>query len=554
MEVTWSMAASFVGLLLLTLLCPSWAGELPALTHLKDCGSHQVTCVELSEGCCFFVDQRAVAHDLFCGMLDSHVASGCLVQGSSTWEQWRRIRERHCRANSSSFSTADAVCIYLSEDLHRGARSKFLLQKSAQAPIFSGFSRKLLMQGVEHHKILALAPEKMVLASSGMLLLSCALLCPCFYAKKKAGSKHPIQGKEPNLMDSISSVDTSSTSERMPGTLLRVPASPLRVPPSPSRFSLSPQLSLSRIGSVHLSASQIARATQNFSPSHKIGEGGFGTVYKAILPEGQTVAVKRARKELVAALQTEFSNEVELLAKIEHRNLVKLLGYIDKGNERIIITEYVPNGTLREHLDGQHGRILNFNQRLEIAIDVAHALTYLHLYAEKTIIHRDVKSSNILLTESLRAKVADFGFARIGPADADQTHISTKVKGTAGYLDPEYLKTYQLTPKSDVFSFGILLIEILSGRRPVDLKKAPDERIAVKWAFKKYNRGNVKDLMDPLLEEEVDMEVLKKIFALAFRCAASTRADRPAMKEVVEQLWEIRKDYVRSLRQGSGSL
>jgi serine/threonine protein kinase len=134
---------------------------------------------------------------------------------------------------------------------------------------------------------------------------------------------------------------------------------------------------------VNLTVQQILRATQNFSPSFKLGEGGFGTVYRAVLPDGQVVAVKRAKKDQFAGPRDEFSNEVELLAKIDHRNLVRLLGFTDKGHERIIITEYVPNGTLREHLDGQYGRTLDFNQRLEIAIDVAHALTYLHLYAGK---------------------------------------------------------------------------------------------------------------------------------------------------------------------------
>ncbi|GMQ07236.1 hypothetical protein CsSME_00051515 [Camellia sinensis var. sinensis] len=275
-------------------------------------------------------------------------------------------------------------------------------------------------------------------------------------------------------MDSVSSLEMSSVPEKIPG-------SPLRVPPSPSRFSMSPSPVLNRIGSIYLNLSQVARATQNFSPSMKIGEGGFGTVYKALLPGGQVVAIKRAKKEHFEALRTEFSNEVELLAKIDHRNLVKLLGYLDKGNERLIITEYVPNGTLREHLDGLRGKALDFNQRLEISIDIAHGLTYLHLYAEKQIIHRDVKSSNILLTEGMRAKVADFGFARDGATDADKTHVSTKVKGTVGYLDPEYMRTYQLTPKSDVYSFGILLLEILTGRRPVDLKKPNDERITIRW-------------------------------------------------------------------------
>ncbi|CAA6669964.1 unnamed protein product [Spirodela intermedia] len=252
---------------------------------------------------------------------------------------------------------------------------------------------------------------------------------------------------------------------------------------------------LSRASSVHLTFDQIVKVTQNFSSSQKIGEGGFGTVYKAVLPDGQTVAIKRARKEHFAALRTEFSNEVDLLAKIEHRCLVKLLGFIDHGNEKIIITEYVPNSTLREHLDAPQGEVLDFNQRMEIAIDIAHGLTYLHLYA----------------------------------GEADFTHYSTKVKGTFGYLDPEYLQTNQLTPKSDVFSFGVLLIEILSGRRPVDRGRPADERLTVKWAFKKFNEGRVRQIMDPLLREEVD-------------------EDAACMNEVCQQLWAIRKDYGKSLQ------
>jgi serine/threonine protein kinase len=131
---------------------------------------------------------------------------------------------------------------------------------------------------------------------------------------------------------------------------------------------------------------------------------------------------------------------------------------------------------------GSFGRVLDMGTRLDIAIDIAHALTYLHLYADRPIIHRDVKSSNILLTETFRAKVADFGFSRVGPStDVGATHVSTQVKGTAGYLDPEYLTTYQLNAKSDVYSFGILLVEIFTGRRPIELKRASDERVTVRW-------------------------------------------------------------------------
>jgi serine/threonine protein kinase len=358
-----------------------------------------------------------------------------------------------------------------------------------------------------------------------------AIFCPCFYKRRKA-TAHTVLHKDIN----------SSSFETNGGSSHKVSPG-LRIPPSPSKFSMSPKLA--RLGSVHLTVHQAARATQNFSPSLQIGEGGFGTVYKAQLENGQFVAIKRAKKEHFANLRTEFSSEVDLLAKIDHRNLVKLLGYVDKGNERLIITEYVPNGTLREHLDGVHGKILDFNQRLEIAINVAHGLTYLHSYAEKQIIHRDVKSSNILLTESLRAKVADFGFARLGPLETDHTHISTIVKGTIGYLDPVYMKTYQLTTKSDVYSYGILLIEILTGRRPLEMKRPEEEKVTLKWAFKKYTEGSVVDLVDPAMEEKVDAKILYKMFNLAIQCAAPVRRDRPDMKSVGEQLWVIRADYFK---------
>ncbi|RVX05213.1 Calmodulin-binding receptor-like cytoplasmic kinase 3 [Vitis vinifera] len=442
------------------------------------------------------IQSKVCDKDVFCKALKVYYANNCVFEGHP----------------GSNYCGLNLPLVELPANAGRKILRR-LIQEESTIDNLNNHERET------KHRKSASSPKVIAMAVPGILVLCCH---GCVLAA-----------------DSISSFEVISAPEK-------VPASPLRVPPSPSRFSISPKPN--KIESVHLNMNQIARATNNFSPSLKIGEGGFGTVYKAQLQDGQVVAIKRAKKELFENLKTEFRSEVELLAKIDHRNLVKLLGYVDKGNERLIITEFVPNGTLREHLDA--GEILDFNQRLEISIDVAHALTYLHLYAEKQIIHRDVKSSNILLTEGFRAKVADFGFARLGPVDAEQTHISTKVKGTVGYLDPEYMRTYQLTPKSDVYSFGILLIEILTGRRPVELRKSTDEKVTLRWAFKKYNEGNVVELGDPLMEEVVDTEILNKMFGLAIQCAAPIRSDRPDMKSVGEQLWGIRMDYVRSVRRG----
>ncbi|XP_022030351.2 probable serine/threonine-protein kinase PBL8, partial [Helianthus annuus] len=329
-----------------------------------------------------------------------------------------------------------------------------------------------------------------------------------------------------------------------PNPVALTPASPLCVPPSPHKFSKTPKLERTRL--VHLTMKEVERATQNFSASLKLGEGGFGTVYKAQLPDGQLVAIKRAKKKHFDALRSEFRSEAELLAKIDHRNLVRLLGYVDSGNEHLIITEYIPNGTLREHLDGVHGNFLDFCQRLEICIDIAHGLTHLHLYAEKQIIHRDVKPSNILLTERFRAKVANFRYARLG--DAETTQVVTRVQGTLGYLDPEYIRTYQLTPKIDVYSFGVLIIEILTGRRPIQSKRSHKEVVTLRWAFRKYKKGEIMALADPQMKEALDWEIIGKMLELAFQCAAPTRADRPDMKAAGERLWAIRMDYLRNGR------
>ncbi|CAN1146704.1 Calmodulin-binding receptor-like cytoplasmic kinase 3 [Linum perenne] len=474
------------------------------------CGADRIACSDTGGGKLLLINGSVVDDDSLCKSLYFHLLRGC-------------ISAEDYLGSLCGFPLASATLHF--------KKTRKLLQKELNETSTEAKASDHYTTFTEHIGIIA----------TGIVAMCCGVLCPCIYKRRKATS-HNVLSKDQVSTESASSLDQA------PSVHEKVPASPLRVPPSPSRFSPSPKLS--RLGSVHLNLSQVSRATRHFSPSLKIGEGGFGTVYKAQLDNGQVVAIKRAKKEHFENLRAEFSSEVELLAKIDHRNLVKLLGYVDKGHERLIITEYVPNGTLREHLDGQRGKLLDFNQRLEIAIDVAHALTYLHLYSEKRIIHRDVKSSNILLTESMRAKVADFGFARLGPVESDQTHISTKVKGTIGYLDPEYMKTYQLTPKSDVYSFGILLLEIITGRRPVELKRPAPERVTLRWAFKKYNDSAVVEMVDPLMGEVVDAEILGKMVNLVFKCAAPVRNDRPDMKSVGEELWGIRADYLKSSKRG----
>ncbi|XP_064947098.1 calmodulin-binding receptor-like cytoplasmic kinase 2 [Musa acuminata AAA Group] len=327
---------------------------------------------------------------------------------------------------------------------------------------------------------------------------------------------------------------------------------------TPSRLSHS-SLRESRKGTIHgrdspwqretgttqFTMEEILKATKNFSPSLKIGQGGFGTVYKATLDDGTPIAVKRAKKSTYENhLSVEFQSEINILGQIEHLNLVRFFGYLEDNDERVVVTEYVPNGTLREHLDGFRGNFLELSARLDIAVDVAHAVTYLHMYADHPIIHRDIKSSNILLTENLRAKVADFGFARFGINEAGVTHISTQVKGTAGYLDPEYLRTYQLTDKSDVYSFGVLLVELISSRRPIERKRELKERITIKWALKNFQQGKTIQVLDHNIPHTpANNLALEKILELAFQCLAPSRQNRPSMRSCAEILWNIRKDY-----------
>lgn len=341
---------------------------------------------------------------------------------------------------------------------------------------------------------------------------------------------------------------------RGPGQVITIPSPPIfdstgSSSKNPLGFKYSNDCSLdsttSQAGTVAYSFEEIVKATGNFSTENKLGEGGFGTVYKAKLKDGSFVAVKRTKKEIGEKRSfAEFKNEILTLSKIEHLNLVRLFGYLEHGDERIIVVEYVGNGTLREHLDGQSRSELEMAERLDIAIDVAHAVTYLHMYADCPIIHRDIKTSNILITEKLRAKVADFGFARLASEDPGVTHVSTQVKGTIGYLDPEYLSTYQLTEKSDVYSFGVVLVELMTGRQHLEPTRPSKERTTIRWAMQTLKESGAVVAMDPRLRRSpASIKAVEKVLRLARHCLAPTRKARPSMKQCGEILWGIRKDF-----------
>ncbi|CAI0396730.1 unnamed protein product [Linum tenue] len=296
----------------------------------------------------------------------------------------------------------------------------------------------------------------------------------------------------------------------------------------------------------------LLEATSNFSDEHKIGTGSFGSVYRATLPDGREVAVKRAESSSGNSPRTSlgifvkhqedkdnaFVHELESLSRLHHKNLVRLLGFCEDGSERILVYEYVSNGSLHDHLHRlDQSPLATWPARIKVALDAARGIEYLHVYSVPPIIHRDIKSSNILLDASWTAKVSDFGLSLMGPSD-EEAHLSMRAAGTVGYMDPEYYRLQQLTAKSDVYSFGIVLLEMLSGCKAIHKNENGVPRNVVDFVVPYIVHDEIHRVLDPRLPPPTpfEIEAVAYVGYLAADCVMLEGRDRPSMTDIVNSL------------------
>ncbi|XP_068657022.1 nodulation receptor kinase-like [Aristolochia californica] len=290
-----------------------------------------------------------------------------------------------------------------------------------------------------------------------------------------------------------------------------------------------------------------------------IGEGGFGTVFRGTLPEGQDVAVK-VRSATSTQGTREFENELNLLSAIQHENLVPLLGYCCENDQQILVYPFMSNGSLQDRLYGNASKRkpLDWPTRLSVALGAARGLLYLHTFAGRSVIHRDVKSSNILLDHSMCAKVADFGFSKYAPQEGD-SGVSLEVRGTAGYLDPEYYTTQQLSAKSDVFSFGVVLLEIITGREPLNIHRPRNEWSLVEWAKPFIRESRIEEIVDPNIKSGYHAEAMWRVVEVALCCIEPFATYRPCMADIVRELEDAliiennASEYMKSIESLGGS-
>ncbi|XP_029149386.1 cold-responsive protein kinase 1-like [Arachis hypogaea] len=278
-------------------------------------------------------------------------------------------------------------------------------------------------------------------------------------------------------------------------------------------------------------------ATNNFNGENRLGGGGFGNVYKGTLKNGKVIAAKKLFSVQSKKLEDDFESEVKFLSNVHHRNLVRLLGFCKKGQERIIVYEYMTNGSLDKLLFGKKKGWLNWKQRYDMVLGTARGLAYLHEEFYVSIIHRDIKSGNILLDHELQPKISDFGLARFLPSD--QSKLNTRFAGTLGYTAPEYAIYGQLSEKVDTYSYGIVILEIISGRKSTEIVKNnnnddDDHEYLIKQAWKLYEQGKHLELVDKNLDpNDYDVEEVKRVIEIALMCTQASPSKRPKMSQVV---------------------
>ncbi|OMP07824.1 hypothetical protein CCACVL1_01218 [Corchorus capsularis] len=280
---------------------------------------------------------------------------------------------------------------------------------------------------------------------------------------------------------------------------------------------------------------ELHTATNGFSDDNKLGEGGFGSVYWGKTTDGLQIAVKKL-KAMTSKAEMEFAVEVEVLGRVRHKNLLGLRGYSVGTDQRLIVYDYMPNLSLLSHLHGQYaGEVqLDWKRRMKVAIGSAEGILYLHHEVSPHIIHRDIKASNVLLDSDFEPLVADFGFAKLIPEGV--SHMTTRVKGTLGYLAPEYAMWGKVSESCDVYSFGILLLELLTGRKPIEKLPGGVKRTITEWAEPLIAKGRFRDLVDPRLRGNFDENQLKQAINVAALCVQNEPEKRPNMKEVVGML------------------
>ncbi|XP_027368757.1 cold-responsive protein kinase 1-like [Abrus precatorius] len=279
----------------------------------------------------------------------------------------------------------------------------------------------------------------------------------------------------------------------------------------------------------------LRRATKNFHPGNLLGSGGFGPVYKGKLADGRLIAVKKLSLDKSQQGEKEFLAEVRMITSIQHKNLVRLLGCCTDGPQRILVYEYMKNRSLDLLIHGKSDQFLNWSTRFQIILGVARGLQYLHEDSHLRIVHRDIKASNILLDEKFQPRIGDFGLARFFPED--QAYLSTQFAGTLGYTAPEYAIRGELSEKADIYSFGVLVLEIISCRKNTDLTLSSEMQYLPEYAWKLYEKSMLMEIVDPKLIEDglVEKDVMQA-FHVAFLCLQAHADLRPAMSEIVALL------------------